>query len=252
MGFRKDFMKKNKILRKIANWHKLTPNDKYLSRHTEIERFNFPKTFYFKYCPCSLELHWAIIKEVDNKFKIYFINNWGRVFDELEFKKKKIAQRQLRKNGFDFSTNRFCPFIPPEPIYIKLSKGKKSAPYSKGNLWKKVQRNKKHFDKLEKNYLKNIIKLRKIKLKKQEYKLLTISKKQNNCIKKEIIHNKKNSAQGAILTKNKENNISRFALAVLFLIIVLILNYSRNKQIDVKQPLKIEYKQEQIDFKRIK
>jgi hypothetical protein len=94
-----------------------------------------------------------IIKEVDNKFKIYFINNWGRVFDELEFKKKKIAQRQLRKNGFDFSTNRFCPFIPPEPIYIKLSKGKKSAPYSKGNLWKKVQRNKKHFDKYSKKDL---------------------------------------------------------------------------------------------------
>ena len=135
-------------------------HNNYLLKHPEYKCFDFPKTFYFKYCPDRFEIHWAIIKEIDDKFKIYFINNGGRVFDELEFKKKKIAQRQLRKNGFDFSTNRFCPFIPPEPIYIKLSKGKKSAPYSKGNLWNKVQRNKKNFDKLENTYLKQVIKFR--------------------------------------------------------------------------------------------
>ena len=129
-----------KYLKKVAQWYKADSNEKYLARHTELEGFDFPEHFYFRYLPERQELHWAIIKPLGDKVKIYFINNWGRVFDELEFKKKKIAQRQLRKNGFDFSTNVYCPFTPPEPIYIKLSYGKKTAPYSKGNLWQSVKR----------------------------------------------------------------------------------------------------------------
>lgn len=129
-----------KYLKKVAQWYKADSNEKYLARHTELESFDFPEHFYFRYLPERQETHWAIIKPFEDKVKIYFINNWGRVFDELEFKKKKIAQRQLRKNGFDFSTNVYCPFTPPEPIYIKLSHGKKTAPYSKGNLWQSVKR----------------------------------------------------------------------------------------------------------------
>ena len=129
-----------KFIKKINHWHKSQTNDEYLSRHPELETFEFPKCFYFRYISARRTLHWAIIKEYTNTTKVYFINDKGRVFDELEFKSKKIAQRQLRKNGFDFSTNRYCPFIPIEPIYVKLSEGKKSAPYSKGNLWQSVKR----------------------------------------------------------------------------------------------------------------
>ena len=215
-------------------------NKKFLSRHPELEHFDFPKTFYFKYCPDRLEIHWAIIKEIDNKVKIYFINNWGRVFDELEFKKKKIAQRQLRKNGFDFSTNRFCPFLPPEPIYIKLSKGKKSAPYSKGNLWKKVQRNKKDFDKLEKIYVN----------------YLFCGYYQRKEDRTTIIQ------EQPIVTKNKDKQKEKikklFNAFCSFLLIILILFGLRQNCLDFKkkkkikpQPTNIEYKQEKVYFKKL-
>ena len=139
-----------KYLKKIAQWYKADSNEKYLARHTELVGFDFPKHFYFRYLPEQRQMHWAIIKPFEDKVKIYFINDWGRVFDELEYKKKKIAQRRLRRNGFDFSTNVYCPFTPPEPIYIKLSHGKKTAPYSKGNLWQSVKRDSKQKKKAQK------------------------------------------------------------------------------------------------------
>ncbi len=144
----------NKYLKEIDKWHKRDDNSAFLSRHPEIEKFDMPKTFYFRYLPERHTMHWAIIKPDDKFVNVYFINNWGRVFDKLEFKNTKIARRRLRKCGFDFSTNRYCPFTPPEPIYIQLSEGKKSAPYSKGNLFQSVQRSKKHINKIEKTYIK--------------------------------------------------------------------------------------------------
>ena len=150
---RYDMKYTKKYLKKINNWFSLDSNHSFLSRHPEIERFDMPKTFFFRYLPEKGTLHWAIIvpkdKESDSSVYIYFINDWGRIFDRLEYKHAKIARRRLRRNGFDFSTNRYCPFTPPEPLYIQLSEGKKSAPYSKGNLWCSVQRNKKHIDRIE-------------------------------------------------------------------------------------------------------
>lgn len=152
-------MKDKKYLDKINKLQKAWySNQNYLSRHPELEKFDMPKTFYFRYLPDRQQMHWAIIVPLNNTSHspatVYFINNGGRVFDKLEFKSIKIARRRLRRNGFDFSTNRYCPFTPPEPIYIRLSEGKKSAPYSKGNLWQSVQRNRKHIRKLEKAYCK--------------------------------------------------------------------------------------------------
>ena len=144
----------------IADCLRCAPNDEYLSRHPEIEQFAMPEDFYFRYYPDAREIHWAIIVKAeteDSSVFIYFINDWGRVFDILKFKKKKIAQRRLRRNGFEFTKNRFCPFTPPEPIYILPSSGKKSAPYSKGKLWESVPRSKKHFDKLETAFIKEEI-----------------------------------------------------------------------------------------------
>ena len=137
-------------------------NDEYLSRHPEIERFNanMPEDFYFRYYPDARRMHWAIIVKAgteDSSVFIYFIDRGGRVFDILKFSKKKIAQRRLRKNGFEYTKNRFCPFTPAEPIYIKLGEGKKSAPYSKGKLWESVSRNKKHIDKIVNTYIKQEI-----------------------------------------------------------------------------------------------
>ena len=87
---------------------------------------------------------------------VYFINNIGRVFDKLEFKSVKIARRRLRKCGFDYSTNRYCKETPREPLYIQLSKGKKSAPYSRGNLFQSVQRERKNPCKYKKSYYKGL------------------------------------------------------------------------------------------------
>lgn len=147
-----------KYLEKINEWYKSHSNHDFLSRHPEIERFDMPKTFYFRYLPDRRQIHWAIIVPISDGYRppvvVYFINDWGRVFDKLEFKYEKIARRRLRKNGFDFSTNRYCPFTPQEPIYIQLSCGKKSAPYSKGNLWQSVQRSQKHINKIENTCIK--------------------------------------------------------------------------------------------------
>ena len=133
-----------------------TNNHKYLSRHPEIERFYMPKTFYFRYLPDKMEIHWAIIVPQNSGYRprvtVYFINSFGRVFDKLEFKHEKIARRRLRKCGFDYSTNRYCKETPREPIYIQLSEGKKSAPYSRGNLFQSVQRDRKNPDKYKDSY----------------------------------------------------------------------------------------------------
>ncbi len=150
-----------------------TNNYDYLSRHPEIERFDMPKTFYFRYLPDRKAIHWAIIKPADGYVNVYFINNIGRVFDKLEFKSVKIARRRLRKCGFDYSTNRYCKETPREPIYIQLSEGKKSASYSKGILFQSVQRDGKNPDKYKKSYEKawksweNLCKKLKEKRKKQ-------------------------------------------------------------------------------------
>ena len=148
MGFRKD---------KMDHYFDIyfnNDNNDYLSRHPEIERFDMPKTFYFRYLPDRLEIHWAIIKPADGYVNVYFINNIGRVFDKLEFKNIKIARRRLRKCGFDYSTNKCCKETPREPIYVQLSEGKKSAPYSKGNLFQSVQRS--THDKAKKSYYKGL------------------------------------------------------------------------------------------------
>lgn len=174
-------------LNKINEWYKSDSNYNFLSRHPEFEKFEMPKTFYFRILPHNYRVHWAIIKPADKYVNIYFINIWGRVFDKLEFKNIKIARRKLRQNGFNFSTNRYFPFTPPEPIYIKLSRGPKSAPYSKGKLWKPVQRNIKHIKKLENTYIKK-------QVKNYEYFRMPIDmripdkpKTQNNKVKEGII-----------------------------------------------------------------
>ncbi len=106
-----------KYLEKISKWQKRESNTCYLSRHPEMERFDMPKTFYFRYLPEYKQIHWAIIKSAQSCTTIYFIYNYGKIFDKIEVKNIKIARRLLRRNGFEFSTNRYCPFTPREPIY---------------------------------------------------------------------------------------------------------------------------------------
>lgn len=106
----------------------------YRQDHPQFRCFNFPEYFYFKIYNDRLVLHWAVILK-EEKWSVYFISMRGRAFDKLEFKTKKQAQRALRRNKFSFSTNKYCPYKPISPIYINIGEGKKSAPYSKGNLW---------------------------------------------------------------------------------------------------------------------
>lgn len=146
-----------KYVYQVAQWYLRDSNESYLKNHPKYEKFEFPQYYYFRYVPSRLTIHWAIIKEYENITKVYFINDRGRAFDELEFKSKKIAQRQLRKNGFYFSTNRYCPFRPIEPIFVKLSVGKKTAPYSKGNLWKSIPRTLHYDRKIEENVFKKYV-----------------------------------------------------------------------------------------------
>ena len=113
----------------------------FLNKYDVIKRFPFPEYYYFKVLNDRCHIHWAIIKEEDNKAIIYFINYRGIVFDKLEYKKVRKAQRELRKNKFIFCTDQKCPYLPLNPVYIRLGQGKKSAPYSKGNLWKGVKYN---------------------------------------------------------------------------------------------------------------
>ena len=120
----------------------------YLKRHSEFWELDFPKTYYFKIYDDRCAIHWAVIRDTKHNYFakepyiVYFIDVTGQAFDKLEFKTKKQAQRALRKNKFFFSTNKKCPYEPVTPIYINLHSGKKSAPYSKGNLWTEKDREK--------------------------------------------------------------------------------------------------------------
>ena len=74
------------------HWSQCKTNREYLARHPELEYFNMPKTFYFRHLPDRCETHWAIIVANDNwrrsRAVIHFINDWGRVFDQVEVKNK--------------------------------------------------------------------------------------------------------------------------------------------------------------------
>ena len=114
----------------------------YRRDHPQFRCFDFPEHFYFKIYNDRLVIHWAVIfPHLRGEYwNVYFINMRGRVFDMLVFKTKKQAQRALRKNKFSFSTNKYCPYKPISPVYINMGEGKKSAPYSKGNLWNPIQK----------------------------------------------------------------------------------------------------------------
>jgi hypothetical protein len=47
-----------KYLKKVAQWYKADSNEKYLARHTELEGFDFPEHFCFRYLPERQELKW--------------------------------------------------------------------------------------------------------------------------------------------------------------------------------------------------
>lgn len=128
----------------------------YRQDHSYIKCFDFPEYFYFKVYNDRLVIHWAVIRKEEN-WAVYFINMSGRAFDKLEFKTKKQAQRALRRNKFYFSTNKYCPYKPISPIYINLGEGKKSAPYSKGNLWQSVKREQKQIKKSENTVIKKYV-----------------------------------------------------------------------------------------------
>lgn len=225
------YSKKN--LKEIADWLKSFSNKEYLSHHPEIKHFEFPKYFYFKYLPDRHTIHWAIIKPFEDKVKIYFINDLGRIFDELEYKSKKIAKRRLRRNGFNFSTNDYCPFTPPEPIYIQLSYGKKSAPYSKGNLWHSVQRDNKHFNKIKNAYFKQMIRFYCERTGETLYTYKTKNflqkSKDHNDFKNKDITTKtcnKTSCLGSnrkyINNKNKFADVINIIIAILFVLVFIL------------------------------
>jgi len=142
--------------------------NEYLQYRPSFTQFIFPKYFYFKILNDRLAIHWAVIKQDISTWIVYFINAEGRAFDKLEFRTKKRAQRALRRNGFYFSTNKKCPYLPLEKIYVRFHYGKKSTPYSHplGRLWD-YERKKQPcivFEKKEKiyseiDYISHIIKM---------------------------------------------------------------------------------------------
>ena len=93
----------------------------FLNKYDIVKRFPFPEYFYFKVLNDRCHIHWAIIKEENNKAVIYFINYRGIVFDKLEYKKVRKAQRELRKNKFIFCTNQKCPYLPLSPGIMYIS-----------------------------------------------------------------------------------------------------------------------------------
>lgn len=97
--------------------------------------FEMPKIFWFKYFTDRQEYHYAAIKRLGGLSIIYFINQYGQIFDKLLYKSYKVAKRLLRKNKFICSSNKKCDILPKKLIYKNIMNGKKTAPYSKGTLW---------------------------------------------------------------------------------------------------------------------
>lgn len=106
-----------------------------IKNRSEYLNVDMPKIFWFKIYNDRLQIHFAFIIEENNEIYVFFSNAKGQIFDKLEFKNKKIAKRLLRKNKFVSSSNKKCPYLPVTPLYKKIMTGKKTAPYSIGNLW---------------------------------------------------------------------------------------------------------------------
>lgn len=109
-------------------------NQAYRDRHPEFKRLEFPDEFFFRVLPDRQALHWAIIVK-EEKYSIYFIDVNGQAFDKLEFRTYDYAVERLEKNFFQSNKKCVCPYEPVKPVFVDLRHGKKSAPYSKGNLW---------------------------------------------------------------------------------------------------------------------
>ena len=111
-----------------------------IKNRSEYTNFNMPKNFWFKIYNDRLQIHYAFIVDKNNNIYIFFSNVKGQIFDKLQFKNIKVAKRLLRKNKFVSSSNKKCPYLPITPLYEKIMTGKKTAPYSVGNLWIKQER----------------------------------------------------------------------------------------------------------------
>jgi len=113
-------------------------NINYRKKHPEFEQFCMPEEYWYKIYGDWQIIHWAILrKEKDNLYGIYFININGRAFDKVLYYSKEEALKQLKKNKFVSSKKKLPPYMPIEPIFICLCKGKNKALYSKKTLWDK-------------------------------------------------------------------------------------------------------------------
>lgn len=126
--------------KQIESGEILFPEKYEIKRNISPLKFEMPKSFWFKVLNDRCEIHWAVIKNENQKYNIYFINVFGQVFDIIELSNVRIAKRLLRKNKFISSNNRKVPYMPIQPCFLYPEKGKKSAPYSKGNLWIRQER----------------------------------------------------------------------------------------------------------------
>ena len=116
-------------------------NAKYREKHSEFEQFDMPEEFWYKVYYEYQVINWAVIKQAqDDKITVYFINVNGRAFDKLVFDNENVAKIMLKLNGFVSNNKKHSPYLPVLPIFVSLCKGKKTAPYSKGNLWKTFNR----------------------------------------------------------------------------------------------------------------
>jgi len=85
-----------------------------------------------------LQQNWALIEPQDEgKVRIFFIDDVGGLFDEMEQHSSESAERALRKNGFKrFSDDpKWRELIAPPPKPFQRRKHPNGRIYSSGRHW---------------------------------------------------------------------------------------------------------------------
>lgn len=84
-----------------------------------------------------LQQNWALISSAASNVRVYFLNDVGGIFDELDFDSTDDAVRALTRNGFSrFSENReIQKFIAPPREPFSLGSHPAGKIYSSGKYW---------------------------------------------------------------------------------------------------------------------
>jgi len=102
------------------------------------ELIRIKNTDYWMIVVGMLQQNWAVIEASDNGVTLFFFNDLGGVFDQIDFKSKEEAEAALLLNGFkNYDEDpKIKTFVPKAKHPSKKQKHRRGLIYSSGEYWK--------------------------------------------------------------------------------------------------------------------